>query len=391
MHDIILIGGGLANGLIAWWMHRLHPERRVLLVEKDDALGGNHTWSFYQHDLTAAQLDLLRPMLASHWSGYEVRFPERQRMLGTHCYSISSERFREALMEALGDAVMLNAEVGDIGAQHVVINGMRYEARAVVDGRGHAPSEHMRYAYQKFIGQEVELRSPHGQKLPIIMDATVPQEDGYRFVYTLPLSDTRILVEDTYYSLAPDLDGIVIRRNIDAYIRARGWEAGHTVREESGILPIALSGDIEGFWKEELRRIPCSGLRAGLFHATTGYSLLFAVRLAERLAALQTLDAASVHRCIRNYSIEEWRRQAFMRLLNRMLFFASPAPLRYRLLQRFYKLPQSLIEHFYAARLTGFDRLRILTGKSPVPLLPAFKAAMNIVPCTRREPSSKPS
>src|SRR5690606_18934199 len=109
------------------------------------------------------------------------------------------------------------------------------------------------------------------------------------------------------------------------------------------------------------------------------------------LAAMKTLDASSAYQCIRTYSIEEWRNQAFMRLLNRMLFFASPADKRYRLLQRFYKLPQSLIEHFYAARLTGFDQLRILTGKSPVPLLPAFKAAMNIVPCAGKDLSSKPS
>lgn len=391
MHDMILIGGGLANGLIAWWMHHLHPQRRVLLVEKDAVLGGNHTWSFYQDDLTAAQLDMLRPMLARHWPGYEVRFPDRQRTLGTHCYSISSERLREVLMPALDAAVMLDAQVGEIGPNHAIINGTRYEARAVVDGRGHQPSAHMRYAYQKFIGREVELTSPHGQQLPVIMDATVSQEEGYRFVYTLPMSDRRMLVEDTYYSLTPDLDATAVRRNIDAYIAARGWEAGHTVREESGILPIALSGSIEGFWQEEVRSLPCSGLRAGLFHATTGYSLLFAVRLAERLATLQTPDADSVYRCIRSYSMEEWRRQAFMRLLNRMLFYASPADKRYRLLQRFYKLPQSLIEHFYSARLTRLDQLRILTGKSPVPLLPAFKAAMNIVPYAGREPSSKPS
>src|SRR5690606_15919584 len=40
MHDLILIGGGLANGLIAWWMKHLHPQRRLLLVEKDAMLGG---------------------------------------------------------------------------------------------------------------------------------------------------------------------------------------------------------------------------------------------------------------------------------------------------------------------------------------------------------------
>ena len=70
-----------------------------------------------------------------------------------------------------------------------------------------------------------------------------------------------------------------------------------------------------------------------------------------------------------------------------MLFFASPPLQRYRILQRFYKLPQQLIERFYAARPTWFDRLRILTGKPPVPVFSALRAALE----TGKELSSKQS
>jgi lycopene beta-cyclase len=42
-------------------------------------------------------------------------------------------------------------------------------------------------------------------------------------------------------------------------------------------------------------------------------------------------------------------------------------------MERFYGLPQSLIERFYADRLTGLDRLRILTGKPPVAILRALR------------------
>ena len=36
------------------------------------------------------------------------------------------------------------------------------------------------------------------------MDATVPQDGGYRFVYVLPFADRPLLVEDTHYSDQPD-------------------------------------------------------------------------------------------------------------------------------------------------------------------------------------------
>lgn len=387
MHDVILVGGGLANGLIAWRLKSLRPELRLLLVEQDASLGGNHTWSFYSRDLTPDQIAWLKPMIVRHWPAYEVRFPTHSRILDTACYSIASDRFHAVLIQALGNAVMLDAPVSILDRNTVCIGGERMNAGVVIDGRGHDASEHIRCAYQKFVGREVRLTKPHGQTLPIVMDATVTQNDGYRFVYTLPFDATRILVEDTYYSNRPDLDFTAINQNIDAYITSRGWDVASVEREEKGVLPIALSGDIEKFWKDKPGELPCSGLRAGLFHPTTGYSLLYAARLADEIAGLESLDADAVYRHISAFSVHEWRSQAFMRVLNRMLFHASLPSQRYRILQRFYKLPQQLIERFYAAQLTRFDQLRILTGKPPVPLVPALKAAL----ATRKELSSKQS
>jgi lycopene beta-cyclase len=387
MHDVILVGGGLANGLIAWRLKLLKPALRILLVEQGATLGGNHTWSFYRKDVTPAQLAWLQPLVVRHWPGYEVRFPLHRRTLDTDCYSISSGRFHQVLAEALGDSVLLDAPVGIVDRNTVLVGGRALKAKVVIDGRGPQPSPHMRCAYQKFVGREVVLSEPHGQKIPIIMDATVTQAGGYRFVYTLPFDDYRMLVEDTYYSNQPDLDLAEVGDHINAYITGRGWKVASVVREETGVLPIALSGDIDAFWREKPGMLPCSGLRAGLFHATTGYSLLFAVQLADLLAALDVLDADTVYRATRDFSVQQWRRQGFMRLLNRMLFHASPPLQRYRLLQRFYKLPQQLIERFYAARPTWFDQLRILTGKPPVPVFSAFRAALE----TGKESSSKQS
>lgn len=386
MHDVILIGGGLANGLIAWRLQTLRPGLRILLAEKEDRLGGNHTWSFYEHDLTSLQHAWVRPLIVRQWPAYEVRFPGHRRVLDTPCYSISAERFHEVLMQSL-DEVMLNASVTDVSRSSVRIDGRLFKAHVVIDGRGHAPSGHMDYAYQKFVGHEVELSQPHRQALPVIMDATVAQDDGYRFVYTLPFDEKRILVEDTYYSSTPELDLAGLRDNIHAYIKSRGWQATSIVREETGVLPIALSGNIQHFWDEKQGALPCTGMRAGLFHATTGYSFLFAVRLADEIAGLKTLDAESVYRHVREFSTQQWRSQVFMRLLNRMLFFASGPQQRYRLLQRFYTMPQQLIERFYAAQPTLLDKFRILTGKPPVPVLRAVKAMCN----TGRRASSKPS
>ena len=44
---------------------------------------------------------------------------------------------------------------------------------------------------------------------------------------------------------------------------------------------------------------------------------------------------------------------------------------RYRVLERFYRMPEGLIERFYAGRSTLADKARLLAGKPPVPVTKA--------------------
>ena len=222
---------------------------------------------------------------------------------------------------------------------------------------------------------------------PILMDATVEQFDGYRFVYTLPFSASRLLIEDTYYSESRALDRVAVKQRVLDYADDQGWRVGGITAEEDGVLPIVLAGDIAAFWAERSVGVPCSGMRAALFHPTTGYSLPEAVRLADEVASLQQLDSVSLDLVVRRRSVETWNRGGFFRLLNRMLFLAADPHLRYRVLERFYRLPEPLIERFYAGRPSLLDRVRVLTGKPPVPLTRALAC---LAPGSARNLNPKP-
>ena len=69
-----------------------------------------------------------------------------------------------------------------------------------------------------------------------------------------------------------------------------------------------------------------------------------------------------------------WRLRGFYRLLDRMLFRAAEPAQRYRVLEHFYRLDPALIARFYAGRSTLADRMRILSGRPPVPLGRALKS-----------------
>ena len=120
-------------------------------------------------------------------------------------------------------------------------------------------------------------------------------------------------------------------------------------REEWGALPITLGGEIDAFWAE-MGEVPKIGLRAALFHATTGYSFADAVRTADAIAEQPELTTAALRQFMERWGKAHWRRQGYWRFLNRMLFLAAEPDRRWFVMQRFYGLRQALVERFYAGR-----------------------------------------
>jgi lycopene beta-cyclase len=130
---------------------------------------------------------------------------------------------------------------------------------------------------------------------------------------------------------------------------------------------VVIGGDFEAYWNSTGANIQKAGLRAGLFHATTGYSLPSAVRLAMAFAEQPEMDVKSL-------AETSWRQGRFYRLLDAMLFNAAEPSQRYKVLERFYRLSPGLIGRFYAGQSTLRDKMRILMGKPPVPIHRAIKA-----------------
>ncbi|UVW30002.1 lycopene beta-cyclase CrtY [Massilia sp. H6] len=383
-YDLILAGGGLANGLIAWRLRCLRPGLRIVLLEAAEHIGGNHTWSFHDTDLTPAQNAWLAPLVSHRWPRYDVLFPNLARTLDGGYASIASDDFARVIEAELGPALRLGAQIEALTPTTVrLAGGETLQARAVIDGRGMRPTPHLSLGYQTFLGQELRLAAPHGLTAPVIMDASVEQSGGYRFVYLLPFGCDRVLVEDTHYVDSAAWEPDRLRANIAAYAHGRGWQIAEVLREEHGSLPIVLAGDFDAHWAG-LAGQPSAGLRAGLFHPTTGYSLPHAVRLADRIADL-ALDPGALHApalfaTLRAEAAQAWRAQGFFRLLNRMLFLAGRPEQRWRVMQRFYHLPAPLIARFYAGRLRLRDKARLLSGKPPVPVGQAMSAALKIHP-----------
>jgi len=361
--DVILAGGGLACGLVAQALRRRHPGLRIALVERSSTLGGNHTWSFHESDLDERGTELLAPFVVQRWSTSEVRFPTHARQLAHGYATVTSARFAKVLattMAVPGSAVLLDTAVTEVRSNRVTLaDGRRLSAPVVFDGRGAAPRAIWEASgFQKFLGWEIELARPITLAHPLLMDATGPQRDGFRFFYVLPFSPRRLLVEETFFSAQPSFDVPRAREAVDAYVKHAGWELARVVREEQGILPMPLQAEGTPPLGSPFR----IGALGGWLHPTTAYTLPIAARVAEEIAAgpLETVSTRL---------LPLWRahrRQAqFAAFLNRLLFKKARPEHGVAIFERFFTLPDDTVKRFFALQMNAWDRVRLVCGRPP--------------------------
>jgi lycopene beta-cyclase len=378
-YDVAIAGGGLAGGLTALALAQIDPGLRIALIEAGPQPGGRHRWSWFASDLDPAGTALLDQFSPTRWDdGYAVRFPGLTRRLPTPYRSLASDGFAATLAQLLpAGTIRANAPVQALDAGSVTLaDGSVLTAKSVIDARGIADAYALTGGWQVFLGRTIRTDAPHGVQHPTIMDAGVEQVDGYRFVYVLPLNADTIFVEDTYYADAPRLDRAALGARIEAYAAANGWH-GRMIEQETGALPVVTGGDFAAFSGAQAQPgVTRLGVRGGFFHPLTSYSLPIAAATAIEVARLVRGDYAgsALATTIAARAADHWRGGAFYRTLGAMLMQAGDPGERWRVFERFYRLPEALIERFYAGRSTLADKARVLAGKPPVPVIGALKA-----------------
>ena len=276
-----------------------------------------------------------------------MKFPRRERTLDIAYCTGNSDTLRACVQPHIESgrlAVKLNTRVKELTSDHVILEGgENISAKCVLDARGFEPNENVFLGYQKFVGRTIRTKEPHGLKRPIIMDATVEQLGGYRFVYCLPFTDHEVLVEDTYYTDGAGLSENEVAARVDDYINDKGWGDYELLRQEKGVLPITLAvGSLK------VSEIEMIGIRGGFYHAVTGYSFPTGIKLANLIAQdiannMEDLLSPWLSEPLSYLRDDHMEQETFLRLLNRMLFRAAKPEERYTVLQRFYGLNQGCL------------------------------------------------
>ncbi len=358
-----------------------HPRLKIKLIEKESQLGGNHTWCFHDSDLPPRVKQWLQGYFSKTWNSYEVRFPSLQRNFKSPYHALRSFEMQSRLLSEFPEDILTNTAMKSwrcLSPENPSLLGYEIKTEAekllrshgLIDCRGwinQYPSE--KVAFQKFVGLDLKLKKPHGLTSVILKDAACPQIDGYRFFYTLPWSETEILIEDTYYSNHSILKEDRIEQEILKYAQTQGFEVESILRREKGCLPLFL------YPQEHIGELPELGAKSNTFNPVTGYTSPQTFQMIDQILSLSALDPASIQRCLVQQQKAFEPQAKFLRFLNRMLFNACRPDKRFKILQKFYTLPEPSIQRFYSGQINFLDKVRLLSGKPPVPV---FKALMEL-------------
>jgi lycopene beta-cyclase len=377
--DYAVIGGGLQGCLMLHAIGHRQPDAKVLLVERDDALCGNHTWSFHRSDVSDSAQGWFSDLVDFSWDSYEVRLGDFVRRVNVPYGSIASESLAnrtERLLERQPNFKRIQNSVVELTQNRIVLEGgEQVEATVVLDARGSDPALLRKggTGFQKFVGLEVELASDWVSQSPTLMDDSVEQSDGFRFVYALPFSKRRVLVEDTTFSASPHFCESNSVEVIDQYLKRHGHHSYDIKRRESGCLPMP-------YVRQRRLSKTATGYRGGFFHPATGYSIPLAANLANAIASEVPSRAVEVIADFRSrnnfqHTVSLW--------LNRMLFQLIKPHHRSQIFRRFYKnLSAESVGRFYAHRFTSGDIFQMMVGRPPSGLTPIrFLRSFGEKPC----------
>lgn len=246
--DIAILGGGCAGLSLGRRLADARTRSRIVILEPREHYADDRSWCFWaEHDHADARLT------SQTWPRW--RFSTRSGRtaihdapgLGYH-YIRGRDFYDDACARIQAhDAVRLQTGVRvrgvtDTSCGYVIETSEGgLTASAVIDTR---PTENTAQAlmYQCFLGAEIihPARRPEDADIAGLMEQMDHDADGFHFLYVLPLTPDRSLIEVTRFSKLR-IQPSTLEAELSAAIIDRHGDATDRVRTEAGILPMGLA------------------------------------------------------------------------------------------------------------------------------------------------------
>jgi lycopene beta-cyclase len=248
-YDYIIAGAGCAGLSLA--VHMIHSgkftDKKILIVDKEEKKKNDRTWCFWE-----TEPGLFEPVVYHKWKqvwfhgeGFSKLLPlspyEYKLVRGidfyNHCFELISKQsnidvhygeVKEIINDGQSATLTLN---GKTISSEYIFNSILFEKPAL--------KKNEYYLLQHFKGWIIETDKPaFDPGEATLMDFRTDQQQGTTFVYVMPFSETKALVEYTLFSeklLDTDQYDEGLKKYISEILRIDAYKITET---EFGIIPM---------------------------------------------------------------------------------------------------------------------------------------------------------
>ena len=286
-YDYIFLGTGAAglSLLIRMLDSGKFTDKRILIVDRDKKQSNDRTWCFWEKG--AGYFETVVKKTWDHLSFKSDKFSSRLdtaeyrykmiRAIDFYQYCFSKIE-KQSNIEIINGNVLAEYQDGQ-ASYYVNQNKIPVEGSIVFNSIFFKPKliENGPALLQHFQGWMIETSGPvFDPTEAVLMDFRVHQNHGTSFVYVLPLSSTRALVEYTLFTkqpLAPEVYNNELNDYISQHFNIRNFRI---VESEYGEIPMAVSNS--PFFENGVYNI---GMVGGQTKASTGYTFSFIQKQSE--------------------------------------------------------------------------------------------------------------
>ncbi|MBQ21855.1 MAG: lycopene cyclase [Flavobacteriales bacterium] len=277
--NYIICGGGASGLLLADKLvsDPYFVNKKILLIEKDSKSINDRTWCFWEKG--AGELDKI---VSRKWDFAYFKSDGFVKKFETKPYTYKQIRgidFYNNFLEIKSkdnNLSYLNAQVKNINKKQNIVTTDKgtyfgeYIFTSILDINIIKNQKQYPFLKQHFIGQLIETQNEiFSPDAVTIMDFDLPQKKSTRFMYILPFSRTKALVEYTLFS-PTELKTSEYKRSIKAYLNNLDSGSYKVLETEKGSIPMTAYKFRSGNTKKLLH----IGTAGGWTKASTGYTFL---------------------------------------------------------------------------------------------------------------------
>ncbi|MBA2761604.1 MAG: lycopene cyclase [Segetibacter sp.] len=288
-NDYIISGAGAAglSLLMRLMQHKTFSEKNILVADKAPKDHNDHTWCFWE-----IQPGLFEPVVHHKWQQVHFFSNQFSSLLNLSPYQYKMIRaidfYNYVLQEAQKHSNIV-FEYGNVEAAGnegdkalLIINGSRYTAdyvfNSIIFSQPAVPDSKI-WLLQHFKGYIIETAQPSFNPAEAtLMDFRVSQQHGTTFVYLLPVSGNKALVEYTLFNselLDKKEYDAALHHYISTYLNITDYKV---TEEEFGIIPMTNMKFIK-----RIGKVINIGTAGGQTKASSGYTFQFIQKHTQQL------------------------------------------------------------------------------------------------------------